>query len=407
MALEVSPRLTVITGDNGLGKSFLLDVTWWALTQTWAGNPALPQRDVQTASIRWAGSGLRAKGAPADYAAEYDWQSQRWRTEGTPDWTVGLVVYARVDGSFSVWDLARHQPLEVFDPERPLAYHFDRGSLWNGLTVGSRRPCEGLIRDWVNWQRSREPEFDRLRDVLRALSLPDEPIEPDKPIRVEFDDGFDTPAIKTRYDVVPLTHASAGVQRIAGLAYLLVWAWREHQIASRVLRRKPVRQMVVLIDEPETHLHPKWQRLILPSVLRAVSRLSGDSLPLSAQVMATTHSPLVLLSLEPSFESDKDALYDLAVQGNGTGEHVVLQHLPWRKLGHANAWLTSEAFSLAEPRSLPAEQLMERAANLLSAASVEKGEFRELDERLRETLSDTDPFWIRWRFVGEKKGWLT
>jgi hypothetical protein len=32
----------VITGDNGLGKSFLLDVAWWALTRTWAGHPALP-----------------------------------------------------------------------------------------------------------------------------------------------------------------------------------------------------------------------------------------------------------------------------------------------------------------------------------------------------------------------------
>jgi hypothetical protein len=28
----VAPRLNLITGDNGLGKSFLLDVSWWALT---------------------------------------------------------------------------------------------------------------------------------------------------------------------------------------------------------------------------------------------------------------------------------------------------------------------------------------------------------------------------------------
>lgn len=34
MALALSPRLNLITGDNGLGKSFLLDVAWWALTRT-------------------------------------------------------------------------------------------------------------------------------------------------------------------------------------------------------------------------------------------------------------------------------------------------------------------------------------------------------------------------------------
>ncbi|MCY4461729.1 MAG: ATP-binding protein, partial [Albidovulum sp.] len=34
--LEFGERLTLIAGDNGLGKSFLLDAAWWALTGTWA-----------------------------------------------------------------------------------------------------------------------------------------------------------------------------------------------------------------------------------------------------------------------------------------------------------------------------------------------------------------------------------
>ncbi len=33
--MELAPRLNLITGDNGLGKSFLLDVAWWALTRRW------------------------------------------------------------------------------------------------------------------------------------------------------------------------------------------------------------------------------------------------------------------------------------------------------------------------------------------------------------------------------------
>ena len=35
MEMELAPRLNLITGDNGLGKSFLLDVAWWALTRRW------------------------------------------------------------------------------------------------------------------------------------------------------------------------------------------------------------------------------------------------------------------------------------------------------------------------------------------------------------------------------------
>ena len=35
MALDFRPRVNLITGDNGLGKSFLLDMAWWALTRRW------------------------------------------------------------------------------------------------------------------------------------------------------------------------------------------------------------------------------------------------------------------------------------------------------------------------------------------------------------------------------------
>ena len=35
MVLDLAPRMNLITGDNGLGKSFLLDVAWWALTRRW------------------------------------------------------------------------------------------------------------------------------------------------------------------------------------------------------------------------------------------------------------------------------------------------------------------------------------------------------------------------------------
>ncbi len=32
MEVEFAPRVNLITGDNGLGKSFLLDTAWRALT---------------------------------------------------------------------------------------------------------------------------------------------------------------------------------------------------------------------------------------------------------------------------------------------------------------------------------------------------------------------------------------
>ena len=45
MAVEFAPRLNLLTGDNGLGKTFILDVAWWALARNWADQEALPDPD--------------------------------------------------------------------------------------------------------------------------------------------------------------------------------------------------------------------------------------------------------------------------------------------------------------------------------------------------------------------------
>ena len=43
LALDpVASRLNLLTGDNGLGKSFLLEAAWWSLTRTWHESPAVP-----------------------------------------------------------------------------------------------------------------------------------------------------------------------------------------------------------------------------------------------------------------------------------------------------------------------------------------------------------------------------
>lgn len=43
MELTFGRRLNLLTGDNGLGKSFLLDIAGWAMTRQWPGelNPRL------------------------------------------------------------------------------------------------------------------------------------------------------------------------------------------------------------------------------------------------------------------------------------------------------------------------------------------------------------------------------
>ena len=43
MEMNLASRLNLITGDNGLGKTFLMGCSWWLLTGTWKSNEAGPK----------------------------------------------------------------------------------------------------------------------------------------------------------------------------------------------------------------------------------------------------------------------------------------------------------------------------------------------------------------------------
>ncbi len=401
LRIDLAPRINVLTGDNGLGKTFLLDVAWWALSQSWAGRPGWPRPDAEKQQIRCAFSDPKVT---TEFSSSFNPSAESWSPLEPDRLMDGLVLYARVDGGFSLLDsfhppLRPSGPLQLLKqgsiryPKQRFDLHFEQQEVWEGLVIEGRRRCEGLIRDWVSWQRGRMPEFEQLKSVLRTLSTEDEPLEPSEPQRVSLDDGFDTPCIATRYGVVPLTHASAGVRRIVALSYLLVWAWREHGIAAKLLKKQPERRMLLLIDEPETHLHPKWQRRIVPALLTAVKQLLASE-DVATQILTATHSPLVLASLEPHFDPAIDKLLHLGLRDGA----AYVEDIAWAKQGDVVNWLVSESFGLQQGRSLQAEEAIEAAEAFLrgSPASTELDTRDKIHQRLVEVLAGHDEFWPRW-----------
>lgn len=402
MQVDFAPRINVLTGDNGLGKSFLLEVAWWALAGRWLGRPAWPRPGAEPfIEVVWD------QGSVSRFT--FDFASWSWHQspQSAGDVSKTLTVFARVDGGFAVCDPYRLSApdgmLEMLrggsaETRETEVFAFDSRQIWEGLRIGSRSVCEGFERDWVRWQESNKPEFSHLLKVLEILSAPEEKLVPAKPMRVDPSESFDRPALETVTGVIPVVFASAGVRRILALTYLLVWTVTEHRLAAQLTRREPTKKMVLLFDEPENHLHPKWQRTIVPSVVSAVSELTG----IEVQLITATHSPLVLASLEPTFDPEKDQLIDLHLDGN----ELVVDKVQWRRRGDATAWLTSEIFDLKSARSIEAEEALEQAAEVLGEEPPNPARARELDQRLRGLLGESDPFWIRWRYLGEKQGWL-
>lgn len=85
---------------------------------------------------------------------------------------------------------------------------------------------------------------------------------------------------------------------------------------------------------------------------------------------------------------------------------VVLSRRTFVRQGEATNWLTSHAFGLPSSRAVEAERALEEASKAMADPAFGKQDALQVDAKLRRVLGDTDPFWMRWRFVAERKGWL-
>ena len=397
LQFDPAERLSIMTGDNGLGKTFLLECAWWSLTGTWAERPALPNMQnggAKSPSITFAIAGI-GKQTPEARTIQYDWNHQMWPEPKDRPTLPGLIVYARVDGSFAVWDPVRH----ATDPGSQKTANtllFKRDDVLNG-----NGKIEGLIRDWVRWQNQKDQTpFKMFCSVLERLSPPDmAPLKPGEPIRLA-NDVRDIPTLVHDYATVPFVNESAGVKRVVTFAYLLVWAWNEHRVSSSLARKAPQTKMVILVDEVEAHLHPKWQRVVLPALLDVTGLLSEEMEP---QMIVATHSPLILASMETVFSEEHDKLFHLSLHDQA---RVELNEVPFVKQGSIDAWLTSEIFELKQARSREGETALEEAKHLLAISSTDTSEIHKAHEELKQVLPSEDPFWPRWLHFVEMKGVL-
>lgn len=391
MRLDLGSRLNLITGDNGLGKSFLLDVAWWALTRTWARQMVIPKQGV-TAEIAYAYT-KKTRGVYS-FKSVYDPARVRWTVKASQPPTPGLILYAQVDGSFSVWDPMRND-WRGGVADRPSAFLFTPEEVWSGNTY-----CKGLIDDWALWQAGNDPSFRALKQVLGALSPSSkERLEPGELRKLTVSDPQRYPTLRMPYgEDVAVIHASAGMRRVIALSYLLTWAWQEHVENAKLRGEAPTREVIFLIDEIEGHLHPQWQRTIAPALLKVMGALTGAH-DCAVQLLAATHSPLVLASLEPLFDAAQDAWFDIDQEGRS----VVLRKRPYIRQGEVGNWLVSGAFDLKEPRSLQGEEAVSEAERLMQGEAPLKEEVEAADRGLRQAgLPDIDTFWVRWRYFRDR-----
>lgn len=171
--------------------------------------------------------------------------------------------------------------------------------------------------------------------------------------------------LRTDYGLVPFSALSLGYQVTMAWVADLAWRLLERYPASPNPLEEPA---VVLIDEIDLHLHPRWQLRIMDD-LSAVFR--------GTQFIATSHSPLMVQVAE---KANFVLLREIDAEVEIVNEPEVVSS--WR----VDQILTSELFGLPGARNEQTELLYANRDELAAIPSPSPEQKAEL-ERLRIQIS--------------------
>jgi energy-coupling factor transporter ATP-binding protein EcfA2 len=154
--------------------------------------------------------------------------------------------------------------------------------------------------------------------------------------------------VQTQDGIVPIDLVSQGTSSVFGWIGALLQRMYEIYGDQPGVEAKPA---LVLVDEIDAHMHPDWQRKIVPLI---------KSLFPNLQVFATTHSPLIIGSME------KNEIYHLRRrEGIVSVERLTFSPKGWR----ADQILTSSGFELPTTVSPEGVKLRESYGEALAKAS--------------------------------------
>ena len=373
---------TVILGENGLGKTTLLTCLAAIASIRYPIEDADEQETnartfhvwegIKVATLpRGSGSGLGRIQAAVIFSD---------RSQETVEVKIGRPGSAGVRGAFTRifgHELVRLRQLLCFHygasrrmPEaETLADEQQRAGMFLDDDVALRDPENWLLRADYN-VRLRGPDAERFASFARRVQDALISILPEvADIRIQAAEApGGSPRVETRTPDgwVPLRRLGFGYQ--SQIAWLV-------DFASRMFERYPdspdplAEPAVVLVDEVDLHMHPRWQRQVV--------RYLTERCP-NTQFIVTAHSPLVV-------QAAADANIVLLRR---EGDHVVIDNDPevlsnWR----VDQILTSELFGLDSARPPQIEAPLKERRALLAKPRLtgrDRARLAELEAQIGE-----------------------
>ena len=313
ITLEFDQHVNVFTGPNNSGKSTVL----WVLGELLVYPFGMPAKLLRSASPKWRlnftseqrdhyieGTLPSSPNQMVDLYADIGYtcfvpaqrQSTNYRSPGP---TVNQDIDARVEDELD--RMARERSEVVRSPGLEMARLSIRHSLEGEHPELAKRRAlmsadtslvsdEAVVQKIIDFDyaayRRRNPA---IRETIEKVASLASEITDGFPIEFlgvgEDDDGL-FPQLGTPNGNLPLNVLSQGTQSVFQCLARLLFPYAEYYDFPSDLEEKPA---VLIVDEIDAHLHPSWQRRIIPALTRNFPNL---------QIFCSTHSPLMLAGLD-------------------------------------------------------------------------------------------------------------
>jgi len=314
---EFTEHFNLIVGENGRGKTAALDAAAVAIGSWFLGFKDVPTRGIWGNEVRIVAdlvggkpqffpvgeSVVVAHGLVQDQMVEWvrtRQEGDRSRTTSKYAWTMKEISRETAARAKEFQDVTLpllayygtgRTPLQKRTKSKPVKRKVQRRNRLAAYSrcLDSMKRISSLAswfatEQWAAFEKDqRSVWLDSMRETILSLRT----FEEARGIR--YDPEYEELTVETEMGVELFGNLSDGQRAIISLVgdiAIRAMTLNPH-LEQHAIRETPG---VVLIDELDLHLHPEWQRRIIPDLRRSFPNI---------QFIATTHSAFLIQSLEP------------------------------------------------------------------------------------------------------------
>lgn len=299
---EFKPGMNLLVGVNGVGKTTALDALRFCLSRVFLAltSQRLSKVPIESTDIR-----IGSESVQVECEVEYQGYSfellllkQRHAFIEGKEGEVREQIIERDDKEvFSPPNWLANFPDSKKSDNQPIGVYY---SVRRSLAIDQKQSTADAfsanrdfnLRELAEWMHVKEilgEEDPKANSHVEALRRAADLFLPEySNLRVVEKEGIRSLEIEKNGTLRNVRQLSDGERGVLALALDLA---RRLSLANPTLAN-PVEkgQGIVLIDELDLHLHPKWQRTIVENLIRTFPK---------CQFIATTHSPQIIPSVEP------------------------------------------------------------------------------------------------------------